>query len=103
MNYVAVIGNKETVLIFKTLGVAVFEAETDKEVEILNKVLNEKFQIVFMTEDIFKKCKEVINKHIYNPNTVITVIPNAGENKGIGIKELRQATIDAISTDILGN
>lgn len=102
MYKIALIGNRETIIGFKLLGVSLFPTtKKDEAVEILDKLVKEKYAVIFVTEDIASQIFEEIESLQKTSFASITIIPNKLEKKYLGLKILRRNIKKAIGTDIL--
>ncbi len=106
MSDIAVIGDRDSVLAFKALGVKTFFWDDDTATDIegwkkaLDQVINKDFKIVFITEDFHKKCRERIEDLYYRVFPVIIAIPNNKGTKKYGFEIVRRLVARAIGTDI---
>lgn len=103
---IAIIGQKDTVLGFKALGLNIFEANTpEKTVEILKELKKEggKHAIIFILEDLFEKISKEDWKKI-GKSTLPAIIPVPGStgSKGSGIKRIGKMVEQAVGSDIFG-
>ena len=116
-NYeIAIIGNKDTILGFKALGIKTFNATNrdeavktlfelkDKKQESDGKSLDKKqlYAIIFITEDL----AELINKEEYiklskNALPAIIPLPSSSGTSGYGIKRIGKIIEMAIGSDII--
>ena len=102
MYKIALMGNRETIIGFKLLGVFIFPINKKEEsVEILNKLVKEKYAVIFVTEEIGCQIIEEIEILQKTSFTSITIIPSKSEKKYLGLKILRNNIEKAIGTDIL--
>ena len=96
----AIVGNGDSIMVFKAAGVATFPAEDEKKArEILRKIAKE-YQIIFLTEDLAKPLKEFLKRFDETPYPVIVSIPS-GESGGYGMEVLKDAMERALGVDIL--
>lgn len=102
MYKIALIGNRDTIIGFKLLGISLFPITKKEEaVEILNKLVKEEYAVIFITEEIACQiCKEIerLQKISF---ASLTIIPSKLEKKYLGLKILRKNIEKAIGTDIL--
>lgn len=102
MHKIALMGNRETIIGFKLLGVSIFPVKKKEEsVEILNKLVKEEYAVIFITEEIGCQIIEEIEILQKTSFTSITIIPSKSEKKYLGLKILRNNIEKAIGTDIL--
>lgn len=102
MYKIALIGNRDTIIGFKLLGVSLFPINKKEEaVEILNKLVKEEYAVIFVTEEIGCQIIEEIEILQKTSFASITIIPSKSEKKYLGLKILRKNIEKAIGTDIL--
>jgi len=102
MYKIALMGNRETIIGFKLLGLSIFPVNKKEEsVEILNKLVKEEYAVIFITEEIGCQIIEEIEILQKTSFTSITIIPGKSEKKYLGLKILRNNIEKAIGTDIL--
>ena len=102
MYKIALIGDRDTIIGFKLLGVSLFPTtKKDEAVEILDKLIKEEYAVIFVTEDIAGQIFEEIERLQKTSFASITIIPNKLEKKCLGLRILRRNIEKAIGTDIL--
>ena len=102
MYKIALMGNRDTIIGFKLLGVSLFPVNKKEEaVEILNKLVKEEYAVIFVTEEIGCQIIEEIEILQKTSFASITIIPSKSEKKYLGLKILRKNIEKAIGTDIL--
>ena len=102
MYNIAMIGNRDSIIGFKLLGITIFPVSKKEEtIEILNKIVKEKYAAVFITEEIAIQVFEKIEELQKNSLLSFTIIPNKFEKKNLGLKILEKNIEKAIGTDIL--
>jgi len=102
MYKIALMGNRNTIIGFKLLGVSLFPTTKKEEaVEILNKLVKEEYAAIFVTEEIGCQIIEEIEILQRTSFASITTIPSKSEKKYLGLKILRKNIEKAIGTDIL--
>lgn len=100
---IAILGNKETILGFKALGVDVFGVREKKEAEdIIEEIYNKKeHAVLIITEDWFLKIKDKIEKFSQEPLPAVISIPGLGPSKGVAELRLKKIIEQAIGSDII--
>jgi len=102
MYKIALMGDRDTIIGFKLLGISLFTVNKREEaVEILNKLVKEEYAVIFVTEEIGCRIIEEIEILQRTSFTSITIIPSKSEKKYLGLKILRKNIEKAIGTDIL--
>ena len=99
---IAALGEKDIMLIFRAVGVAVFPVNTIIEAEDkLKKIIKEEYGIIFMTETIAIKLDSIIKQYSFKLLPSIVIIPGLGERNNYAINILRQAIIKAVGADVM--
>lgn len=107
---IAVIGSSDSVSYFKAIGCDVYETEGGKlSEEQFLKVVEKKYKIILVTEEVFHKYKDIIRKRTQRTFPVVSIIPDvrgarweAGKPipEGVAFEELRMAVVRAVGQDI---
>ncbi len=103
MYKIGVIGDKDSVMGFKALGLDVFYTSDEDVGKTVNMLAAQKYAIVFMTEDAVLAAKETVDKFKTSPFPAIIPIPNNQGTNGLGMEGIRQNVEKAIGADILFN
>ncbi len=102
MYKIGVIGDKDTILGFKTLGISVFPTTNAREASILiRRLAKEDYAILFLTEQLAKDMEEVIEEYKRSVMPAIILIPNNQGTLGLGIGGVKKSVEKAIGADIL--
>lgn len=100
---IAMIGDGDSIMVFKAAGVATFPAENEgKAREVLRKVAKD-YQIIFLTEELAKPLGEFLKRFDEEPYPVILSIPSQNGSTGYGTELLKDAMERALGVDILFN
>jgi V/A-type H+-transporting ATPase subunit F len=98
---VAAIGLDETVLIYNALGIRTFVVKTASEVDnIVYKLVNQKFKIIFVSEEIYTHIPETIEKYQSLPFPMIIPLPIEKDSTGVGVKKIQDNVEKAIGINI---
>lgn len=102
MYRVAVIGDKDSVLMFKALGVDVYTAVNgDMAKKLVNKLAKEDVGIIFITEDFAAKIQDTIDKYREEMTPAIILIPSNKEDLGFGMADINKSVEKAVGANIL--
>jgi V/A-type H+/Na+-transporting ATPase subunit F len=101
MYKIGVIGDKDSVMGFKSLGLDVFYTSDEEVSKTVNRLAAKRYAIVFITEDAVLKAVETIEKFKTLPFPAIIPIPNNSGSKGLGMQAIRKNVEKAIGADIL--
>jgi V/A-type H+-transporting ATPase subunit F len=102
MYKVGVIGDKDSILGFKVLGMEVFPVVKATEAEeLIDKLAKEHFAIIFITEQIAIHILKTIDKHKDRKHPALVPIPGNGGSLGLGIQRVKESVERAVGADIL--
>lgn len=97
----AIVGDGDSIMVFKAAGVATFPAENEKKArEILRKIARE-YQIIFLTEDLAQNMTEFLKRFDEEPYPIVLSVPSASGSQGYGVQVLKNAMERALGVDIL--
>lgn len=102
MYKIGVIGDKDSILGFKAVGMSVFPVTTPAEAqETLEKIAEEQYAVIYVTEHIAKDIVKTIEK--YNERRFPAIIPIPGNqgSLGIGMSGVKKSVERAVGADIL--
>ena len=102
---IAVVGDKGSVLGFKSVGFEVFTASTQQEVQQVMHTLCKggEYGIIFITEQAYVQSPQIIDEYKEQPTPAIIPIPGKDGSLGIGIKNVKKNVERAVGADILFN
>ncbi len=101
---VGVIGDKDSVLAFKAVGVEVFDCiDGEQARHLVRQLTEEHFAVIFITEPLAQAIPEVIAKAKAKAYPAIVPIPTADGSNGYGMQGIKKDVEKAIGTDILFN
>ena len=104
MAKIGVIGDRDSVLLFKAVGLDVFfEDEGVSANRTLHRLAREGYVTIFVTEKLFAACAETIEEFKSQAYPAIIPIPDNQGSRGVGEKMLRQNVEKAVGMDILFN
>ena len=102
MYKVAVIGDKDSILAFKALGVEVYTAIDGTDAKKTIKDLAKKeFGVIFITEDLAKEIPSTIDKYRDQMTPAIILIPGNTGSMGIGLADINKSVEKAVGANIL--
>ena len=102
MYRIAVIGDPDSVLGFKALGMEVCPAEdVEHGREALNRMARENYAIIYMTEQLASQLKHDIDRYKDALTPAIILIPGKEGSLGIGMANVTNAVERAVGADIL--
>lgn len=97
----AVIGDRQTILGFRALGLTAVEAADGQQAaKELHRLAKERYAIIYITEQLAAQMPEAIARYIEVPEVAVIPIPSKGGTLGIGEREMHQAVERAVGADI---
>lgn len=103
-NRVGVIGDSDSILAFKAVGVEVFDARDGEQARQLIKELSKQdFAVLFITEEYAKANGDLLQKAKTKPFPAIVPIPTSKGSTGYGLESVKSDVEKAIGVDILFN
>ena len=102
-NYrIAVLGDKDSVLGFKALGLDVFPAEDVEEAKrILHELAKENYAVIYLTEQYAAHLAPEVARYKDALTPAIILIPGKDGSLGIGMANVKSAVERAVGADIL--
>lgn len=101
-NTPAALGDRDSVILFKTLGFKTMYVESyDEIVSALRELVREETSIIFITEEVAEKIPDILDRYSSVPFPAIIPIPSKSGSTGIGMKRIRENVERAIGTNIL--
>jgi V/A-type H+-transporting ATPase subunit F len=98
---ICAIGDHDTVLIFRSLGVRVYPVTGVSEAsEVFSQSVKEGFQVIFLTEKLAQKMGDALAKVNLNWTPMVAVIPDCHGSTGYAFERVRETVKKAIGADI---
>lgn len=103
MYKIAVLGDRESVLGFKALGLEVYPAETVEEArkELRRLARDGETAIIYLTEQFASQMQDEVNKYKDEVMPAIILIPGKAGSLGIGMQNITDSVERAVGADIL--
>lgn len=102
MYKIGVIGDRESVLGFKAVGLHTFPcADSIEAKKVLHQIARDQYAIIYITEILCKDLEEEIDKYKDVQVPAIIPIPGMDGSLGIGIANVKKSVERAVGADIL--
>lgn len=104
MYKIGVVGDKDSVLFFKALGMDVFpviESEPEESRKVVDRLAREDYGIIFITEQVAQTIGETIDRYNNQPVPGIILIPSNAGSLGVGLQRVRDNVERAVGINIL--
>ena len=101
MHKIGVVGDKDSILAFKALGVDVYPVVSKEEArKTIDTLANENYGIIFVTEQVATLVEETVERYNRELLPAIILIPNNQGSSGIGIRKINDYVEKAIGSNI---
>lgn len=98
----AVVGDKDSIMIFQALGITTIYANTEHEVErAIHNLAKQEYSVIYITEPAAELVPEAIERYKTELFPAIIPIPNRFGTNGLGMKGIQNNIEKAIGADIL--
>lgn len=102
MYKMGVVGDRDSILGFKALGLSVFPVtQPEQAARLIHRLAKENYAVLFVTESLAKDIKETIDRYNAQPFPIITLIPNNAGSMGLGMERIKANVEKAVGVDIL--
>ncbi|HHV29542.1 V-type ATP synthase subunit F [Acetivibrio mesophilus] len=102
MYKVGVIGDKDSILGFKALGMSVFPVTSAAEAqETIDEIAAMQYAVIYITEQFAKDIVSTIDKYKDHRFPAIILIPGNQGSLGIGMMSVKKSVERAVGADIL--
>lgn len=102
MYKIAVLGDKDSVLGFKALGLDVFPADGVEEArKLLHRLSKENYAVIYLTEQYASRMEADVQRYKDEVTPAIILIPGTEGSLGIGMANVKNAVERAVGADIL--
>ena len=97
----AIVGDGDSIMVFKAAGVATFPAADEKKARETLRTIAGEYQVIFLTEELARALGDFLKRFDEEPYPVILPVPSSKESTGYGEEVLRSAMERALGVDIL--
>ena len=102
MYKIAVLGDLDSVLGFKALGLDVFPAgSVDEAKSTLHRLAKEDYAVVYLTEQLARYMGEELARYKDDLTPAVILIPGKEGSLGIGMANVKKSVERAVGADIL--
>ena len=102
MYKIAVMGDRDSVLGFRALGLEVFPVEDPTEGRrTLHRLARNDYAVIYITEQLASQLSSEIQRYKDNVTPAIILIPGKSGSLGLGANALQSAVERAVGADIL--
>jgi V/A-type H+-transporting ATPase subunit F len=102
MYKIGVVGDKDSVLAFKAIGIDVYPVvEIDEARRTIDKMAANNYGVIFVTEQVAKNLTETIERYNRVMVPAIILIPSNQGSLNIGMQKIRDNVEKAVGVNIL--
>ncbi len=102
MYKIGVVGDKDSILAFKALGIEVFPViEKDEARKTVDKLAMNKYAVIFITEQVAKDIEETIERYNRQTLPAVILIPSNQGSLNIGMQRISDNVEKAVGVNIL--
>ena len=99
---IGVVGDKDSVLAFKALGIDVFPVvENDEARKVVDKLAMNDYAVIFVTEQVAQGIPETIERYTREMLPAVILIPSNQGTLNIGMKRINDNVEKAVGVNIL--
>ena len=99
---IAVLGDRDSVLGFKALGLDVYPTHQPEQArEILHRLAQEDYAVIYLTEQLAAQLEAEVARYKDELTPAIILIPGKEGPLGIGMANVKRAVERAVGADIL--
>ena len=104
MYKVAVIGDRQSVMAFRAVGLEVFTTDSaETAASTLHRLAKENYAVIFITEQLAADIGEDIARYNDTATVAVIPIPSRDGTLGIGESQVHMAVEKAVGVDILND
>ena len=102
MYKIGVIGDRESILGFKAVGLEVFPVDDPETArKTLKRIAKEDFAIIYITEQIYQYLLKDVDEYTDSRLPAIIPVPGKDGTLGIGMTSVKKSVERAVGADIL--
>ena len=102
MYKIGVIGDRESILGFKAVGLDVFPVDDPEEArKTLKRIAKEEFAIIYITEQVYQYMMDLVDEYTDSRLPAIIPIPGKDGTLRIGMTSVKKSVERAVGADIL--
>ncbi|MGH4121677.1 MAG: V-type ATP synthase subunit F [Clostridium sp.] len=102
MHKVGVVGDKDSILAFKALGIDVYPViEIEEARKAIDKMALDNYAVIFVTEQIAQHLDETIQRYNRQMLPAVILIPSNQGSLNIGMQRIRDNVEKAVGVNIL--
>lgn len=102
MYKIAVMGDRDSIYGFSTVGLDIFATDNEEHRgRLLRQLAEAGYAIIYMTEALYTELEKDVDNFKENALPAIIPIPGASGNNGCGIAQVKKSVEQAVGSDII--
>jgi len=102
MYKIGVVGDKDSVLAFKAIGIDVYSVIDPNEAQkAIDRMAMDKYAVIFVTEQVAKNIEETIERYNRQTLPAVILIPSNQGSLNIGMQRIKDNVEKAVGVNIL--
>jgi len=102
MYKIGIVGDKDSILAFKAVGIDVYPVSEASDARIvIDKMAANGYAVIFVTEQLAQNLEETIDRYYRQMLPAIILIPNNQGSLGIGMQKISDNVEKAVGVNIL--
>jgi V/A-type H+-transporting ATPase subunit F len=102
MYKMGVVGDKDSITIYKAAGLDIFPVKDVQESRsLINRLVEEQYGVLFIIENLANNLNDVFERYKESVIPILISLPGVKGSEGTGMKELKKAMERAIGVDVL--
>lgn len=102
MYKIGVLGDAQSVLGFKAIGLNTFSVDNEEQaLNAFKDMTADRYGIIYVTESVYEMIENKIDAYQNLPYPAIIPIPGVTANTGRGMESVRKSVIKAVGSDII--
>ena len=102
MYKIAVVGDKDSIYGFASLGLDIFPCDDEQAAsKTVKELYKSGYGVIYITEELFEKLSEEVEHFRDMPLPAIIPIPGVKGNTGVGMKNVSVSVEKAVGSDII--
>jgi len=102
MYKIGVVGDKDSVLAFKAIGIDVYPVvEAEEARKVIDKLAYNNYAVIFVTEQVAQNIEETIERYNKMMLPAVILIPSNQGSLNIGMKKISENVEKAVGVNIL--
>lgn len=98
---IAIVGDKDIILVFKAIGIDVFPVLSASEAETIIKDIAKDYALIYITENYAKELDILLQRYESRPYPIIVPIPSVDGSIGYGMQKIKDNVEKAVGINIL--